>query len=249
MLQHKILVGTLHKTGTVLMHSIWAQFCREQGLVFWVKSRDRDSPPEGWQICFHDHSDLDAELRAGGCRAVFIIRDPRDVIISGAHYHTNSTEKWLHKPRPGLGGLTYQQKISSLPNDEERYLFEMARAGGATIRSMLSLVGNLGPESYVARLENLTTDYDLMEYHRIFSFLGFRGDAIPSLLSIAYRRSIFSGRIPPSLHVRSGKPAQWKTHFTPRVLRAFMQEFPDAPERLGYEPSSEAALVGSAAAV
>jgi len=241
-LKRKILVGTFHKSGTKLMEAVWHQVCTEHKLVVRHKSLHPNNPPEGWQVCLEHHSRLEPELQAGNCRVVFVIRDPRDLVINGAHCHAWSEEKWLHTPRPDFGGLSCHQKINSLPEGEERYLFEMSGVGGHTIRDMLSVVSKLGPESYLARLETLTTDYDLTEFHRIFSFLGFGGDMIPSLLSIAYRNSIFSGQVGPSRHIRSGKPAQWKTHFTPRVLHAFMRQFPHAPERLGYEPSSEAAL-------
>jgi hypothetical protein len=40
------------------------------------------------------------------------------------------------------------------------------------------------------------------------------------------------------VHRRSGgRPAQWRSLFTPRVMAAFIERFGDAPERLGYPPS------------
>jgi hypothetical protein len=43
-----------------------------------------------------------------------VIRDPRDVIVSGANYHCKADEPWLHIPEKRFGGLTYHQKINSL---------------------------------------------------------------------------------------------------------------------------------------
>jgi len=48
--------------------------------------------------------------------------------------------------------------------------------------------------------------------------------------------------VKPSLHVRSGRPAQWTTQFSRRVLAAFTERFGAAAEVLGYPESDAAAL-------
>jgi hypothetical protein len=46
------------------------------------------------------------------------------------------------------------------------------------------------------------------------------------------------------VHTRSGgRPEQWRSHFSPAVLAAFIERFGDAPERLGYPPATGSTTV------
>lgn len=68
------------------------------------------------------------ELSDCSYRGLHLIRDPRDVILSGMHYHLRAPEKWLHDPEPDYGGLSYQEKLNSLDGDGRLFL-EMERLG------------------------------------------------------------------------------------------------------------------------
>jgi hypothetical protein len=237
----KIFIGTFHKTGHALISAILQQAVRRLGLKLWPMHRQIEEP-DAWGIGYHYHSqfgDTPAKVRH---RGVLVIRDPRDVIISGANYHCKADEPWLHLPEKRFGSLTYHQKINSLTSVEDRLIFEMENMGRQTIEQMLAAIESY-PDFQIVKLETLMTDYDLMEFHKIFSFLGFHGADVPVLLAIALTNSVFSGSVKSSVHVRSGRPAQWRTQFTPRVLAAFSTAFGEAPVYLGYEPSSEAELI------
>ena len=241
--RQKIFIGSFHKSGSWLMDEIWTRAAERLDLKLWPMPDQSVREPDHWDVCFHWHSDFGDAPAGVKHKGILVIRDPRDVIISGAHYHCKADESWLHTPdvrlsrglAPRLDGMTYQQKINSLPSTEERLLFELENAGRITVQEMLTAITKY-PSFRIVKFENLITDYDLMEYHKLFSFLGFRGADIPALLSIAFENSIFSGNLPKSGHVRSARPAQWKTDFSPRVLAAFEAAFGDAPRRLGYEP-------------
>lgn len=241
MLDHKVFVGSFHKTGTVLMGSIWRRAAKRLEFGLWIQHEQPEPPATPWLVCFHHHARFGAAPEGVPHRGLLMIRDPRDVIVSGMHYHCRSEEAWLHRPQPRLGGRSYQQALLDCEGHEARLLFELENAGGATIRQMQASLER-HPGFLRAKLEALTTDRDLLEYHRIFTGLGFPGQAIPALLQVAWSNSLFSGQIKPSLHVRSGQPAQWTTQFTPRVLAAFTERFGDAAERLGYPASDPAAL-------
>jgi hypothetical protein len=233
--RQKIFIGSFHKSGSVLMADIWTRAAERLDLKLWPMHDQSVREPDHWDVCFHWQSDFGDAPAGVKHKGILVIRDPRDVIISGAHYHCKAAESWLHTPDERLGGMTYQQKINSLPSTEDRLLFELEHAGGETVQEMLAAIKKY-PSFRIVKFENLITDYDLMEFHKLFSFLGFRGADIPALLSIAFENSIFSGNVPKSGHVRSGRPGQWKTDFSPRVLAAFEAAFGDAPRRLGYEP-------------
>jgi hypothetical protein len=233
-LPHRILIGTFHKTGSVLMARIWRDGCKALGLRFWPVYPHTRSPPPEWDVCFEDHSRFPPEAVAAPHRGALVIRDPRDIVISGAHYHMTSTEPWLHRPQRAFGGLTYQQKINSLPTMEARLLFEMRQVGARTFRDIAAAMERF-PDFHIARFEDLVSDRALGGYRAMFAALGFAGGALDALLEAARRHSLFSGRVENPEHVRSGLPGQWRTGFSERVMRAFVEAHGDLPRRWGYD--------------
>lgn len=240
-----VLIGTHHKTGTMWMERIFLEIARVFGLDLFAGAAE-DAPARS-EIFLEHHSRFPAERLDAPHRGIHVIRDPRDVIVSGAFYHVKSDEGWLHVPREDLGGRTYAEAISGLERREDRILFEMEHAGGDTIRDMLAW--DYGrPEFLEIRYEDLIVDEDLVLFHRIFTHLGFPGDWIPSLLAIARDFSLFSGKIRRSVHIRSGKQKQWAERFRDLHRRRFLELFGDALVRLGYEEDARWAEDGEAEA-
>ena len=229
-LDHKILVGTHHKTGTVWLAAIFEQLCNRLGLAY-VKS-GVDSLPAAFDVWLEDHSQFGSMLQQGGYRGVHIIRDPRDVIVSACRYHQTSNEPQLHVPKPEFGGMTYQEKLCSLEPDAQ-LLLEMEHSAGYNIRCMTEWDYS-NPDFFEVKYEDLMADTDLLLFHRIFTFLGFPAEVLPTVLGIAYNNSLFSGRVA-STHVRSGRSRQWEAHFKPVHKERFHQLFGDALMQLGYE--------------
>lgn len=230
----KMLVGTFHKTGTMLIFAIFRHFARRRG--YRLSLPGHRPPPEGWDIFLDAHSEFPEEPLPETTRGVVVIRDPRDVIISGALYHAGlqpgPPEAWAHVARPQFGGLTYQQKIASLPDDEAKLAFEMDNMGARTLR-MMARFASLPPGFIAVRFEELVSDPGMAEYRRMFKWLGLPPADRAMALRIAEANSLFTGRLQSS-HVRSGKPAQWRQHFTPALHAKFRRKFGDLPERLGY---------------
>ena len=110
-LNHKILVGTYHKIGTLWMSNIFKKISQNLGLVFY--SGKQANLPESFDIFFESHSYFDFNQLQMEYKGLHLIRDPRDRIISGCFYHQKSKEKQLHIKRDKFGGLTYQEKINS----------------------------------------------------------------------------------------------------------------------------------------
>lgn len=235
---HRMLVGTFHKTGTVLMAAILRDVAAEFGLSLWKpRGPAAEDPPPAWDLCFHAHSRWPPELlRSVPHRGAIVIRDPRDVVISGAYYHATATEPWLHRPREALGGRTYAEAINALPDMQSRFRFEMEHAGRHTIRSMLRAVSAY-PGFLVLRYESLAADEILAAFRSLFAHLGFGGEALERCLAIARRHSLFAGAKRRSRHVRNGAPEQWRSEFTPDTLAAFNALHPGTVERLGYPPN------------
>ncbi len=238
-LPHKILIGTHHKTGTIWLGSIFNEICFIHSLIFHHRIRvhngKKENLPTHYDIYFENHSAFDLDSIGTPFRGLHMIRDPRDVIISGCFYHQKAVEKWLHLPRKEFQGLTYQQKINSYNNIDDQILFEMKNYGRKTIEDML-LWDYTYSSFYEIKYENLILDTDLNLFHKIFIFLGFPGKTIPYLLLIAHKNSLFSGKINHSTHIRSGKSGQWKKYFKPIHQTRFFDLFGDALIKLEAVP-------------
>jgi hypothetical protein len=231
-LSNKILVGTHHKTGTSWLVSIFREICRKYSLkLFYGEQVDLTAK---YDVFIQDHSKFDLVALGEHLRGLHIIRDPRDVIISGCFYHQTSMEESLHIPREHYQGLSYQEMLRRCNNLDEQIHFEMEHASKSTINDMVKW--NYTHESFFeVKYEDLIVDTDLMLFHRIFIFLGFPAPTLPALLKIAYDNSLFSDLQKKGGHIRSGEPGQWKKYFKESHKYRFLELFGDALIFMGYE--------------
>ena len=84
------------------------------------------------------------------------------------------------------------------------------------------------------RFETLVDDVDLVQFQALFEHLALDPGYMAFALETARNCSLFSNATVIGKHVRSGRPAQWKTEFDPALNGAFAALFPDALQRLGY---------------
>jgi len=235
-LKNRILVGTHHKTGSVWLLNIFRRICDEFGLTLY-KGMAATLPKE-FHVFFRGNSHLEAAQVRVPFKGLHMIRDPRDIIVSGCFYHQKSKEEWLRIKERRYGGLTYQERINSYQSLDDQLLFEMEHAGRYCIEEILAW-NYSDPTFYELKYEDLVCDEQLVLFHDVFAFLGFPGKAIPRLLQIAFDNSLFSGTLKSTPHIRSGKAKQWKQYFRSQHKTRFLQLFGDALQRLGYESSDE----------
>lgn len=233
-LAHVVLVGTHHKTGTVWIHGIFRRLALLCGYPYYPQPFNTSIPEVG-SIVADTHSHFDETMwHDTPYRGLHLIRDPRDIIVSGCFYHQKSDEAWLHVKDPEFGGLTYQEKLNSIPALGDKLLFEMDNSARRTITDIAQW-DYQNSAFFEAKYEDLIRDHDLLLFHQIFAFLGFEGKTIPKALDVAWQNSLFSNRVPTSVHVRSGKPSQWKRYFEPVHQQRFVELFGDVLIKLGYE--------------
>ena len=228
-------VGTFHKTGTVLLGGIFADLNAQQKLQLWRSDHHPLAEPETWDINFHYDSKFIqsghyAELPPDA-RIVISVRDPRDLLISGARYHQDSKEEWLHKPQERFDGKTYQEAINALETQDDRLLFELKYSSGGVVKRMQQVPWG-DPRIMRVKLEDLMVDKELRLFEDLFRYLGMRGDLLSAALEQAKARSLFSK--PKQSHSRGGVSGEWKSRLSPRVQEAFNDAFPDAVKLLGY---------------
>ena len=126
-LDRPLLIGTQHKAGTLLMELIFEAVARRLGLRF-VVDYDAALRPQAdidiyfsGQTAFHNDWRKKKEDFAG----FRVIRDPRDLMISGAHYHIRAEESWLDQPMKDGFSLTYRKLLLNQRSWRARYLTEM----------------------------------------------------------------------------------------------------------------------------
>lgn len=226
-----ILVGTHHKTGSKWMRSLFDGFCSAVGERMHA-GRQEDLPADA-RVWFEDHSRFALDRLGRPFRGLHVVRDPRDVLISGARYHARADEPWLLVRRWRFRGLTYREAIRRRKSFADAVLFEMDHAGGETIRDMLAW-NRTHPDFLEVRYEDLVEDDDLALFRRILRFLGFAAAELPILEPIVRERSLFGGRVHDPAHVSDGRAGQWREVFDDRLHRAFADRFGDALGRLGY---------------
>ncbi|MGJ8611266.1 MAG: sulfotransferase domain-containing protein, partial [Octadecabacter sp.] len=86
-----ICIGTHHKTGTIWMRKVFRAISTDQNIPFMQCYRSKkvaEAAETGPQIIVNWSSSFPDELmKMGHARFMHIIRDPRDVLLSGMRYH------------------------------------------------------------------------------------------------------------------------------------------------------------------
>ena len=179
------------------------------------------------------------ELTQHRFRGLHVIRDPRDVILSGMQYHLRSSEAWLHAPHPELSGVSYHDKLNSVERDE-RLLLEMTLVGLNTTQSML----DWNYEDYrffEARYEDLIEDRNGALFSEILNFFGFKGEIL-NIGVRAFQENLLSATDyvrPNDPHVLSGRPGRWQSEFTRKDAQHFLDIMGNCLIQLGYEPDDQ----------
>ncbi len=176
-------------------------------------------------------------------RFFHVIRDPRDVLISGHRYHLrpkHSHENWLHRPNPEFGGLSYHQKLVEQPNRVSQMIFEMDGKHARTLQDMLSWP--YGHQHVVdLRYEDLIEDQDCMRFRAAIARMGVDGIDVDGLVDSYWNNSLFGGFSDRSnrtnnvrSHVSSGASQQWRSKLPLEVAEIYVQKYGDSLIELGY---------------
>lgn len=175
-------------------------------------------------------------------RFLHIIRDPRDVLISGMRYHQKTDrafEKFLFVPLDRLDGRSYQEHLQFLPTDIERYKFEITEAHQNTLTQMLAW-DNENPRAMTVRYEDLIQDTDCQIFRTYLKFADFSESEIETASRIFWNNSLFGGMNTAladgkDQHIQSGEARRWESEFTPELAQLYFDRHADDLISLGYE--------------
>lgn len=174
-------------------------------------------------------------LQPGRFRGSHMIRDPRDMIVSGWHYHLRCTEPWALEPKDRWGGRSYQAMLKGM-NRRDGLLAEIEWAAPRTLVHMARW-DYRQPEFFELRYEELLVD-ETRWFTRVFGHYGFDASQVEEGLAIAgrYSRRDLSADDP---HVRSGEPGEWREFFEPDHVALFKVRTGDLLVKLDYESDLE----------
>lgn len=240
--------GTHHKAGTVWIKRVVLALARALGLPWqgvWDARRLGDIPPLGRSFLVHWNSRFPAGLWARDDVAfVHLIRDPRDVLLSGMAYHRTAApegERFLHSPRADLGGLTYQQHLNALPDDAARLAFEMDGRHAETVADMLAWPWG-DARAHELRYETLITDTGGTLFDAALAHLGLSAAERAEGRRLFLANSLFGGLS--DARARAGRVAghaaagghagRWRSQLPRAVGHAYAKRFGPALRRLGY---------------
>ncbi len=247
-----ICVGTHHKTGTIWMRRAFRAIAKDQDIPFMQLYRAKrlvDAAETGPQILVNWSSNFpDQVMDLPHARFLHVIRDPRDVLLSGMRYHRIApllNEKFLREERAEWGGKNYQDYLNALPDDHARLLFEMENKHHATVQQMLKWpYGH--PHAADVKYEDLIEDTECKIFRAILEGFAIEGLDIDRAVQSYWDKSLFggvakdtdeTGRV--AWHVASGKKAQWSTKLPREIAEIYADRYGDALKTLGYADNSD----------
>lgn len=228
-----LFVATHHKVMTTYFNAVLSL------LSFGLKRRyqrvysNHPASDAGLVLSMHGKLDL-PHLRP--YRGVHIMRDPRDMIVSGYHYHKWTQEDWVH--RPDANGMSYQEKLNRA--DVRAGLFMEIDHFIFFYRQTLLHWNTADPDILEVAYEDLMgPDRDRL-YADIFAHLGLAGrdlglaTDLMKLFEAGSRTGRKPGTIAQKSHLRSGKSGQWKTELEPDHIAYIERELGPVLRKFGY---------------
>jgi hypothetical protein len=258
----QLICFSYHKSGTSLLLHVMTKIGSRLGLSvanhFGLVEHLAPEP----DIVLLPHSILRGPLDRP-YRAIRMIRDPRDVWVSGYLYHRRCIEEWCinadlnptppilwprvdhsvaHWPEDwkrrfleGLNGRSYQANLLECSR-EEGLDFEFQGYTGWTLATMRDWKLN-GADALDIKLEDMMADFDGAML-RIFDHFGFTADQRQAALEEARSediRRMDDSAIADRPQITSRTISKWRTMLSAAQIARFEARYADLIETLGYE--------------
>ena len=232
---HLLVHASHHKAGSLWFQNVLSAVAWHYGLRFVAGDRGKVTAGPGVFLDYDSRVDLS---RLPPYRGSHLIRDPRDIVVSGYYYHLWTKEKWANTPSKEYGGKSYRALLSSLPK-EEGLLVEMQRASNWDIRHIVEW-DYTNPLILELKYEDVIRDEE-SAFRSLFAHYGFDERAVAACTEIAARFSFRNvagrrvGQVRKKSHLRSGRPKQWQAELGDVQKARFKQLHGEDLIRLGYE--------------
>ncbi|MFM8319504.1 MAG: hypothetical protein ACKOC5_01215 [Chloroflexota bacterium] len=218
---------------------------RKRALSEILVDLDRFQPGDIGYGHLHDFPEVMQRLSSDGWCAYFILRDPRDVVVSHVHYVAEMAPNHIHHRYYHEQLATFDERLTAsiqgVPAEA------LSRAAGVSVPEPLPdinarfapFTGWLDcPQVLALRYEDLVRDRRAA-LERVLDHAVQRG--FPLRLDRPAARQILEDSIDPqrSPTFRSGKTGGWKAAFTPQHTALFNRLAGDLLARLGYPSDTQ----------
>lgn len=221
-----------HKAGTVWFRRVLLETSRSYGLRFRTGT-DRPVPADADIVFYAGTRSFDRALVEGRrLRGAHVVRDPRDLVVSGYEYHLVTEEAWALAPDEAYGGRSYQEHLRSL--DERRGLAAEIDWLLAATAVEMQRWDYRQPDVLELRYEDVLAD-EQGSFEQLFRWYGFDDAAVARGLSVVERLSRRNGGARRSHPIRSSAPGEWRTRLSHEHVDALKAGVGDLLIRLGYE--------------
>jgi hypothetical protein len=224
-----------HKTGTVWFQRVLRAVGTHFGLPY---ENLRGRSPGRWTRVAVQHDSVIDIARLPAFVGSHMVRDPRDVVVSGYHYHLWTTEPAIVAPDPAYDGRSYQDHLRSL-DTKRGLLAEIERASRRVLVTMAAWEYDR-PQFLELRYEDAIID-EAGTFGRLFRHYGFTDAATSAAVEIAGRFGFERqeqrrlGEAQEGRHLRSGAIGQWQEIFDDDHKARFKELAGPTLIQLGYE--------------
>ena len=228
-----------HRSGTVWFWRVLSTVTHRYGLRF--QKCDQEELEPTTEVFMQDHSQINRSVLPA-YRGSHMIRDPRDMVVSGYHYHLWTEEEWARIPREKYDGKSFQDALNAV-GKKRGLMLEMERFCQSDLQDMLEWDYD-DPAFLELKYEEIIAD-ERTHFEKLFRHYGFHTDAIEEGLKVAEHYSFQNvserdiGDVEEESHLRSGKSSQWEDHFDDELKTHFKKLAGDAVVQLGYEETEE----------
>lgn len=184
-------------------------------------------------------------------RGSHFIRDPRDIVVSGYHYHLWAEEAWIRKPNFNWQTFVKLPQFQYVepdplkhPQNEsyQEYLQNLAPEAGMILELLTSKhrLDEMGRwqfgNSHILemRYEDIIGNEAKM-FDRLFRHYDFHPRLHARGLEVVEQLSLKNQKRGDQKHLRRGDAKQWEQEFTPLARQLFKQTHGDLLIQLGYE--------------
>lgn len=264
-LRPQILVFTYHKTGTVLFEKVMRAVAARFGLTVAVHFGWIEKVDPAKDIVLLGHSLVGRDFAARPFRAIRVVRDPRDIWVSGYLYHRRCREEWCtntnfdasapvtyprvdysfeHCPESWkraylarLGGKSYQDNLLELDR-KAGLAFELAGYAGRTLDTMRGWT-LATPDLLQVQLEDVMCDFD-GALGAIFKHVGFNDGECAQAVELARPHDVArmsDEAVAANRHIHSRSISKWRDFVPAAEIDEFERGYGDLIAGLGYRLS------------
>jgi hypothetical protein len=260
----QLIVFSYHKSGTSLFLHVMTKVSKRLGLTLLNRYGMVDRLALEPDVILLPHSLLRAPLDRP-YRAIRLIRDPRDIWVSGYLYHLRCEEEWCRNtdldPTPPIGWPKVDYSVAHWPEDwKRRYLerlggrsyqqnllnrsladgldFELEGYTGCTLATMREWTLN-GADALDVKLEDVMADFDGAML-RIFAHFGFTAGQSQAALDVARSedvRRMDDVAIGERPQIQSRTISKWRDVLPAAQIARFEESYGDLIRTLGYQPT------------